>query len=158
MGVVKLADYRPQLEVVEHRVADTEDGFMRVANEITDSLLMADLTVRQLKVMLAIMRKTYGFNKSMDRLTNTQIAAMTGIHHTHVCAAKRQLIERKFLIADGVKIGVNKVVSQWITQQPGLLVRVSDLPTGGTNETTATKFHRYHLRKLQIPSNETLQK
>ncbi|HBC1568965.1 TPA: DNA replication protein [Escherichia coli] len=34
MGVVKLADYRPQLEVVEHRVADTEDGFMRVANEI----------------------------------------------------------------------------------------------------------------------------
>lgn len=48
MGVVKLADYRPQLEVVEHRVADTEDGFMRVANEITDSLLMADLTVRQL--------------------------------------------------------------------------------------------------------------
>ncbi len=35
MGVVKLADYRPQLEVVEHRVADTEDGFMRVANEIT---------------------------------------------------------------------------------------------------------------------------
>ncbi|EES2633385.1 replication protein, partial [Escherichia coli] len=50
MGVVKLADYRPQLEVVEHRVADTEDGFMRVANEITDSLLMADLTVRQLKV------------------------------------------------------------------------------------------------------------
>ncbi|EKO9790489.1 replication protein, partial [Escherichia coli] len=110
MGVVKLADYRPQLEVVEHRVADTEDGFMRVANEITDSLLMADLTVRQLKVMLAIMRKTYGFNKPMDRLTNTQIAAMTGIHHTHVCAAKRQLIERKFLIADGVKIGVNKVV------------------------------------------------
>lgn len=35
MGVVKLADYRPQLEVVEHRVADTEDGFMRVANEIS---------------------------------------------------------------------------------------------------------------------------
>lgn len=38
MGVVKLADYRPQLEVVEHRVADTEDGFMRVANEISRCL------------------------------------------------------------------------------------------------------------------------
>lgn len=126
MGVVKLADYRPQLEVVEHRVADTEDGFMRVANEITDILLMADLTVRQLKVMLAIMRKTYGFNKPMDRLTNTQIAAMTGIHHTHVCAAKRQLIERKFLIADGVKIGVNKVVSQWISQDSLTLAKTAN--------------------------------
>ncbi|MCQ0101731.1 replication protein, partial [Escherichia coli] len=104
----------------------TEDGFMRVANEITDSLLMADLTVRQLKVMLAIMRKTYGFNKPMDRLTNTQIAAMTGIHHTHVCAAKRQLIERKFLIADGVKIGVNKVVSQWISQDSLTLAKTAN--------------------------------
>ncbi len=29
MGVVKLADYRPQLEVVEHRVAELEDGYLR---------------------------------------------------------------------------------------------------------------------------------
>lgn len=119
---------KPHLEVVEHRVADTEDGFMRVANELTDSLLMADLTARQLKVMLAIMRKTYGFNKPMDRLTNTQIAAMTGIHHTHICAAKRQLIERKFLIADGVRIGVNKVVSEWISQDSLTLAKTANKP------------------------------
>lgn len=62
----------------------------------------------------------------MDRLTNTQIAAMTGIHHTHVCAAKRQLIERKFLIADGVKIGVNKVVSQWISQDSLTLAKTAN--------------------------------
>ena len=30
--------------------------------------------------------------------------------------------------------------------------------SGGRHEATATKFHRHHLRKLQIPSNETLQK
>ncbi|HAJ7096479.1 TPA: hypothetical protein HNO02_22190 [Escherichia coli] len=146
MGVVKLADYRPQLEVVEHRVADTEDGFMRVANEITDSLLMADLTVRQLKVMLAIMRKTYGFNKPMDRLTNTQIAAMTGIHHTHVCAAKRQLIERKFLIVDGVKIGVNKVVSQWISQDSLTLAKTA-------NKTLAKSANGYKPSQLNTKDN-----
>ncbi|ELO6142039.1 replication protein [Escherichia coli] len=146
MGVVKLADYRPQLEVVEHRVADTEDGFMRVANEITDSLLMADLTVRQLKVMLAIMRKTYGFNKPMDRLTNTQISAMTGIHHTHVCAAKRQLIERKFLIADSVKIGVNKVVSQWISQDSLTLAKTA-------NKTLAKSANGYKPSQLNTKDN-----
>lgn len=146
MGVVKLADYRLQLEVVEHRLADTEDGFMRVANEITDSLLMADLTVRQLKVMLAIMRKTYGFNKPMDRLTNTQIAAMTGIHHTHVCAAKRQLIERKFLIADGVKIGVNKVVSQWISQDSLKLAKTA-------NKTLAKSANGYKPSQLNTKDN-----
>ncbi|EIC5304414.1 replication protein [Salmonella enterica subsp. enterica serovar Javiana] len=147
MGVVKkLSDYRPQLEVVEHRVADTEDGFMRVANELTDSLLMADLTVRQLKVMLAIMRKTYGFNKAVDRITNTQIAAMTGIHHTHVCAAKRQLIERKFLIADGVKIGVNKVVSQWISQDSLTLAKTA-------NKTLAKSANGYKPSQLNTKDN-----
>ncbi|EOA6881224.1 DUF2824 family protein [Escherichia coli] len=149
MGVVKLADYRPQLEVVEHRVADTEDGFMRVANEITDSLLMADLTVRQMKVMLAIMRKTYGFNKPMDRLTNTQIAAMTGIHHTHVCAAKRQLIERKFLIADGVKIGVNKVVSQWISQDSLTLAKTANKTLAKSANTTVQCVTSFAARKFR---------
>ena len=28
----------------------------------------------------------------------------------------------------------------------------------GRHEATATKYHRHHLRKLQLPSNETLQK
>lgn len=140
---------KPHLEVVEHRVADTEDGFMRVANELTDSLLMADLTARQLKVMLAIMRKTYGFNKPMDRLTNTQIAAMTGIHHTHICAAKRQLIERKFLIADGVRIGVNKVVSEWISQDSLTLARAA-------NKTLAKSANGY--KPTQLNTKDNIQK
>ncbi|HHU0640966.1 TPA: replication protein [Enterobacter hormaechei subsp. steigerwaltii] len=140
---------KPHLEVVEHRVADTEDGFMRVANELTDSLLMADLTARQLKVMLAIMRKTYGFNKPMDRLTNTQIAAMTGIHHTHICAAKRQLIERKFLIADGVRIGVNKVVSQWISQDRLALAKTA-------NKTLAKSANGY--KPTQLNTKDNIQK
>lgn len=140
---------KPHLEVVEHRVADTEDGFMRVANELTDSLLMADLTARQLKVMLAIMRKTYGFNKPMDRLTNTQIAAMTGIHHTHICAAKRQLIERKFLIADGVRIGVNKVVSEWISQDSLTLANTA-------NKTLAKSANGY--KPTQLNTKDNIQK
>lgn len=140
---------KPHLEVVEHRVADTEDGFMRVANELTDSLLMADLTARQLKVMLAIMRKTYGFNKPMDRLTNTQIAAMTGIHHTHICAAKRQLIERKFLIADGVRIGINKVVSEWISQDSLTLAKTA-------NKTLAKSANGY--KPTQLNTKDNIQK
>ncbi|OEI71259.1 replication protein [Enterobacter sp. ku-bf2] len=145
----KVTPIRPHLEAVEHRVADTEDGFMRVANELTDSLLMADLTARQLKVMLAIMRKTYGFNKPMDRLTNTQIAAMTGIHHTHICAAKRQLIERKFLIADGVRIGINKVVSEWISQDSLTLAKTA-------NKTLAKSANGY--KPTQLNTKDNIQK
>ncbi|MGK9174144.1 replication protein [Yokenella regensburgei] len=154
MGVVeRLADYRPQQEVVEHRVADTEDGFMRVANELTDNILMADLTARQLKVMLAIMRKTYGFNKAMDRLTNTQIAAMTGIHHTHVCVAKRQLMERGFLIGSGQRVGINKHVSMWEGKN---ISHVSE-PLANSANGTLAKSANTHL-PTQLNTKDNIQK
>lgn len=79
---------RPSLTVVERQVADIDDGYTRIANELLEAVMAADLTARQLKVVLAVIRKTYGFGKKLDRITNTQIAMMTGIHHTHVCKAK----------------------------------------------------------------------
>lgn len=154
MGVARLEDYRkPPGEVVEHRVADTDDGFMRVANELTDSILMADLTARQLKVMLAIMRKTYGFNKAMDRLTNTQISAMTGIHHTHVCVAKRQLLDRGFLIGSGQRIGINKHVSMWDMKN---VSHISETLAKSANKSLA-KSANTHL-PTQLNTKDNIQK
>ena len=34
MGVVKLADYQPQREVLESKVASLDDGYMRIATSI----------------------------------------------------------------------------------------------------------------------------
>ncbi|MRT14972.1 replication protein [Enterobacteriaceae bacterium RIT711] len=141
---------RPDLQVVEQRVADTDDGFMRVANELTDCILKADLTVRQLKIMLAIMRKTYGFNKSLDRITNTQIAAMTGIHHTHVCSAKRQLIERGLLLSNGTKIGINKCVSGWDAKQ---VSQVSEPLADAAKETLANLANTHYPTQLNTKDN-----
>lgn len=37
----------------ERRVADIDDGYTRFANELLEAIASADLTARQLKVMLA---------------------------------------------------------------------------------------------------------
>lgn len=103
--------------VREVRVADCDNGYLRIANELYDAILITDLTARQVKVVMAIMRKTYGFNKKFDRISDSQIAEVTGIHRTHVCNAKLSLIDRKILIKEGSKIGVNKVFSEWKTQE-----------------------------------------
>ena len=104
---------RPLLEVVESRVADLDDGFTRIANELLEAVLEADFTARQLKIVLAVIRKTYGFGKKFDRIANTQIAQITGIHHTHVCKTKNELIDMGVLALEGRKIGINKTVSGW---------------------------------------------
>ncbi|MDE9467487.1 replication protein [Xenorhabdus bovienii] len=115
-NIARLDDYRPRSEAVERKVADVEDGYTRIANELLESIASSDLTARQLKVMLAIIRKTYGFGKKTDRIADSQIAGITGLSRQNVNKAKNELILMNFLILDGNKIGVNKNISCWVNQ------------------------------------------
>lgn len=53
----------PVVALQELRVADTDDGYTRLANELYEELIGANLTKNQSKVAHAVCRKTYGFNK-----------------------------------------------------------------------------------------------
>ncbi|MDM5112799.1 MULTISPECIES: replication protein [Aeromonas] len=99
----------------EVMVADCDDGYTRLANDLLDALIEADLTKHQYKVALAVIRKTYGFNKPMDWMTNEQIAEATNIPSTRVSTAKNDLLRMGVLVSRGRKIGPNKVISDWET-------------------------------------------
>ena len=107
--------YLPKSEPVEQerRVADIDDGYTRFSNELLEAIASADLTARQLKVMLAYVRKTYGFNKKTDRIADEQIAQLTGLSRQNVNKAKKELISMNCLFMDGNQIGVNSEVSAW---------------------------------------------
>ncbi|MGU4422419.1 replication protein [Escherichia coli] len=107
--------YLPKSEPVEQerRVADIDDGYTRFANELLEAIASADLTARQLKVMLAYVRKTCGFNKKTDRIADEQIAQLTGLSRQNVNKAKKELISMNCLFMDGNQIGVNSEVSAW---------------------------------------------
>ncbi|WP_147195957.1 replication protein [Pantoea sp. CCBC3-3-1] len=105
---------KPALRVVEQRVADTDEGYTRIANELLEAIAGADLTARQLKVMIAVIRKTYGFQKKLDRIADIQIAEITGLSRQNVNKAKRELISMNCLTVEGNKIGPNKELSAWI--------------------------------------------
>lgn len=139
-------------DVMERRVADTDDGYTRIANELLEAVMSADLTARQLKVALAVMRKTYGFGKKTDRITNTQIAGMTGIHHTHVCTAKNEMIAMNVIITSGSQIGINKVVSDWNFN----ISQVSETLAKSANKTLAEVANDHS--PTQLNTKETFQK
>lgn len=63
--------------IQEQRVADTDDGYTRLANELYEELIGANLTKNQAKVAHAVCRKTYGFNKKMDRIADSQLSELT---------------------------------------------------------------------------------
>lgn len=104
---------RPDLRAVERRVVDTDNGYTRIANELLEAIASADLTARQLKLMMAYIRKTYGFNKKTDRIADEQIAQLTGLSRQNVNKAKKELLSMNCLLMEGNQIGVNKEVSAW---------------------------------------------
>ncbi|PWD66529.1 replication protein [Pectobacterium parmentieri] len=97
----------------EQRVADTDDGYTRLANELLEELIGANLTRNQAKVAFAVCRKTYGFNKKTDRIADSQLSALTRLPRQKVNKAKNELIAMKVLIKDGLAIGPNKNLSEW---------------------------------------------
>ncbi|WP_333896618.1 replication protein [Mixta calida] len=109
----KVTPIRPNLEVVERRVADTDDGFIMLAMELYEELIGANLTRNQAKVAHAVCRKTYGFKKKMDRIADSQLAELCRISRPKANIAKNELIAMKVLVREGNKIGPNKNISEW---------------------------------------------
>ncbi|HAK3503385.1 TPA: replication protein [Salmonella enterica subsp. enterica serovar Typhimurium] len=127
MGVVKLADYRPLEPVVERNVADLDDGYARLSNMLLEAYSGADLTKRHFKVLLAILRKTYGWNKPMDRITDSQLSEITKLPVKRCNEAKLELVRMNIIKQQGGMFGPNKNISEWrIHQNEGISLKTGD--------------------------------
>lgn len=135
------------------RMAELDSGYTKLANELLESLMCCDLTARQFRVMLALIRKTYGFGKKSDRISDSQLAEMTKLSRQNVNKAKNELLSMNYIILDGKKIGVNKEVSVWKNQSRD---SVSNLKTKNvsnleTNDVSNLETHKRNtLKKKEI--------
>ncbi|HGJ5877112.1 MAG TPA: replication protein [Arsenophonus sp.] len=113
--VTSLDDYRVKSEVRENTVAEIKNGYTQIPNDILDAIVLADLTKHQLNIVIAVWRKTYGYHKEMDWISNAQFEKMIKIDSTKCSTAKNQLIKMKILIQERRKICINKNLSEWKT-------------------------------------------
>lgn len=112
-NTAQIIKFRAREEREEQRMADTEDGYTRLANMLLEEYSGADLTKRQFKVLLAVLRLTYGWNKTMDRISNSQIAEIAKLPEKRCSEARVELVEMNVLLQRGRQIGPNKNVSDW---------------------------------------------
>lgn len=127
---------RPVTQVSERRVADLDDGFTRIANELLEAVMLAGLSQHQLLVFMAVMRKTYGFNKKSDWVSNEQLSSLTGILPHKCSAAKSALVKRGIFTQIGRLVGINKAVSEWVKspvsgKKKGAYLKEVNLPESG---------------------------
>lgn len=84
-----------------------------IINDILEKLAMAKLGVYEYKILIAIIRKTYGWNKKTDWISGSQLELATGIPRHHCHRTVGRLVQKNVLTRDGKNIGINKRVAQW---------------------------------------------
>ena len=78
-----------------------EKGYVPIANELLDAICKADLSKRELKVLLCIIRFTYGYNKKQSLLSLKQIQEYTGIFKPHISSTIAELQRKNIIVYEG---------------------------------------------------------
>ena len=95
-----------------------EDGHTRIANELLDKMGKLYLKPNDWQILICLFRKTYGYQKKSDYITNSQIVEFTGLDKSVVCRGLKNLADKKLINRDNGVISIQKDWEQWqLTKQ-----------------------------------------
>ncbi|HEO9688206.1 TPA: replication protein [Morganella morganii subsp. morganii] len=151
---VAYADFGAARRQERPTVADLDNGYTRIANEILDATMASGLSETELCIIMAVWRKTYGYNKKTDWISNEQFESMIMKHSTHCSTAKNQLINKKVLIQEGRRVGINKNIDEWKTKNNGFCKTLAK----PAKETLATSAKATKRKVLNTKDNNTKDK
>lgn len=118
--------------------ADLEDGYTRIANSLLEALYKTPILSRESRVLLFIIRQTYGFGHKSRELSNGFIAAGTGIDIKSVSKIVKGLVSANVIEkeqAQGRKpqiMGINTQIQKWAT-----------IPKSDGNTTVKSTVHKF---------------
>ena len=97
-----------------------ENGYTSISNELLEQIYRRRFSASQLKILLLVIRFTYGFNRKTATLSNTFIAAGTGMHEITVSKEVGTLLRDNVLklykkpsFHNSRVIGINKDYEGW---------------------------------------------
>lgn len=138
----------------ECRMADLENGYLRLANQIQDALCIVELSGREFRVLNAIIRLTYGWSKKSDRIANSLIADKTTLKVKHVSEAVLSLAYRNIIILRRIGqtryIGINTNLDKWAYSKP----HCSKCPVSFPDAEIATWIISVHETRNSYPRKE----
>lgn len=113
------------IQMSERNSPQVENGYTKLANELLDAMVYSGFSKREWAVFMAIVRKTYGYNKKEDFISGWQIADMTGIDRAHISKTINEMVDKRILlrsnscrISHGKEVfglSINKHYQEWKT-------------------------------------------
>jgi phage replication O-like protein O len=125
-----------------------ENGFTPIANEILEKVVNTALLGAEFRIVLLILRKTYGFRKKSDWISLTQFEKGTGLSRPTVVKSLKTLVLRKIIIKlENKNYFFNKNWEEWVVNT-ALLVNTAFI-TSKHRLTDASKDRLTHKRNYQ---------
>lgn len=74
----------------------------RIKNNVLDAIISKDFGIskNEMQILFAIIRKTWGYGKSTDRISRTQIQRLTGLDLAVISHSLKALRERRILVKE----------------------------------------------------------
>jgi phage replication O-like protein O len=99
-----------------------EDGYTKIATEILEKLYETDLDAIPLRIVLFIIRKTYGWGKKKDKISLSQFEKALKKDRTSICRNLTKLSNMKIIIRiqddKGNEYSLNKNYEDWQVVAP----------------------------------------
>lgn len=160
--VFKFPDKPRENNSKSNNVARLDNGYTRLANEILEAAIGHDLSKRQYKILLAVIRKTYGFQKASDRISGSQLSELTNLPRARCSEVLNELIDMSVIIRTGGtqgQIEINKVISEWKSLQkskPATTKRNQNSTTKKPKQNTTETVTLSSTETVTLPSTETV--
>lgn len=90
-----------------------ENGFTPLANELVEALCKPGINGSEYRVLLLVIRKTYGYQKIYDRISLSQFEEFTGMKRAQAVETIKSLLKKKILVKKDGKFTFNKNYKEW---------------------------------------------
>jgi phage replication O-like protein O len=91
-----------------------ENGHTEIANELLEAIIKTPMSDYEHRIFWLIIRKTYGFKKKQDWISQTQIVQETGILRQHVSRTIKKLIDKNMIVKDNRHLSIQKDYEVWL--------------------------------------------
>ncbi len=103
------------------------NGYTKIANELLEALCRLNISGNEMRILLYIIRRTYGFNRSYAEMPLSEISAAVGIRKNHVSEVLNRLSAKNIIELHsnrGIKpqtISIVKNYEKWAVESCAVL-------------------------------------
>lgn len=137
-----------------------ENGYTKIANELLEIVMQQKFNGTQFKIIMALWRFTYGFNRKKHEMSLSFLSKATGLHKQRIKNDLDKLIEQKVILVvsessftSSRELSFNKNYDEWTCLQLAKPITVSESADSTVSESDYTTVSESAYQERNIKEN-----